>query len=80
METESPVTIRERIDSAFEAWGRWTSSHGLLVLTLCLVLVRYFASLLPELRAENSSEAYLHSDDPTSIEYEDFQRRFGQDA
>ena len=43
------------------------------------MIVVAFGSFLPELRAENSSQSYLHSDDPASIEYEEFQRQFGQD-
>jgi predicted RND superfamily exporter protein len=73
------VTLRERIDRGFEAWGRMVCARRYLVLSLCLLFLATMATFLPHMRAENDTQNYLHSGDPASIEYEEFQRRFGQD-
>jgi predicted RND superfamily exporter protein len=73
------VTLRDRIDRAFEAWGHTVYARRYLVLGLCLLFLATMATFLPDMRAENSSQSYLHSADPASLEYEEFQRRFGQD-
>jgi predicted RND superfamily exporter protein len=73
------VNLRDRIDSAFRSWGRFVCAHRYLVLAGCILIVAALGSFLPELRAENSSQSYLHSDDPASLEYEEFQRQFGQE-
>ncbi len=73
------MTLRNRIDTAFGAWGRMVSNHGFIALVLSLFVIGGLARQLPDIRVENSSEAYLHSDDPASIAYEAFQRQFGQD-
>jgi predicted RND superfamily exporter protein len=73
------VTLRDRIDRAFEAWGRAVYARRYLVLGLCLLFLATMATFLPEMRVENDSQSYLHSGDPASLEYEEFQRRFGQD-
>ena len=70
---------RERIDSAFRSWARFVCAHRYSVLAVCIMIVAAFGSFVPWLRAENSSQSYLHSDDPASVEYEEFQRQFGQD-
>ena len=73
------MNLRNRIDSSFRSWGRFVCAHRYSVLAVCIMIVVAFGSFLPQLRAENSSQSYLHSDDPASIEYEEFQRQFGQD-
>ena len=71
------MTIRDRIDRAFEAWGHTVYARRYLVLVLCLLFVATMATFLPDIRVENSSQSYLHSADPASLQYEQFQRRFG---
>jgi len=73
------MNLRNRIDSAFRSWGSFVCAHRYSVLACCVMIVVALGSFLPQLRAENSSQSYLHSDDPASIEYEEFQRQFGQD-
>jgi predicted RND superfamily exporter protein len=73
------VDLRQRIDSAFRSWGCFVCAHRYSVLAVCIMIVATLGSFLPWLRAENSSQSYLHSDDPASLEYEEFQRQFGQD-
>jgi len=73
------VTLRDRIDLAFESWGRLVYARRFTVLLLSLCVVLGLGSFLPEMRAENAAKSYLHGDDPASLEYEEFQRRFGQD-
>jgi hypothetical protein len=73
------VTLRDRIDRIFEAWGRAVCARRYLVLGLCLLFLATMATFLPDMRMENSSQSYLHTADPASLEYEKFQRRFGQD-
>jgi len=73
------VTLRNRMDGLFEAWGRLVYARRYLVLSLCLLSVATAATFLPHLESENSTESYLRGGDPISIEYEEFQHRFGQD-
>ncbi len=69
----------DHIERAFAAWARGIYARRYVVFALCLAWVAWLASYLPDMRAENSSQSYLHSEDPASLEYERFQRRFGQD-
>ncbi|MBW1689045.1 MAG: hypothetical protein JRS35_28825, partial [Deltaproteobacteria bacterium] len=73
------MNLRNRIDSAFRSWAGFVCAHRYSVLASCVMIVVALGSFLPQLRAENSSQSYLHSDDPASFEYEEFQRQFGQD-
>jgi len=72
-------SLRNRIDAVFRSWARFVCARRYYVLTVCTMIVVALGSFLPFLRAENSSQSYLHSDDPASLEYEEFQRQFGQD-
>jgi predicted RND superfamily exporter protein len=73
------VTLRNRIDGLFEAWGRLVYARRYLVLSLCMLAVATAATFLPHLESENSTESYLRGGDSVSIGYKDFQRTFGQD-
>jgi len=73
------MSLRNRIDRAFEIWARGVYVHRYATLILSLIAVAALASLLPGIRSENSAESYLHGDDPASVKYEEFQRQFGQD-
>ncbi len=73
------MTGRDSVDLAFERWGRLMIRHRGLVLGLSLLTVLGHASFLPQMRFENSSQSYLHDDNPASILYEAFCDQFGQD-
>jgi predicted RND superfamily exporter protein len=73
------VTLRDRIDTGLERWGRAMVRHRWPVLALCLAFLLCMASLLPLMRLENSTRSYLHGDDPASLRYDEFGERFGQD-
>jgi hypothetical protein len=73
------MKLEERIDEGYVAWARLICAHPWTMLVASLACVIVLGSYAPGLRTENSSESYLHSDDPASIEYEAFQRQFGQD-
>ena len=72
------ATIRARIDSGFEAFGRALFRNRIKVLLLVSALVSGLMSQLPGLTADNSRESFFRPDDPNLIEYNAFRDQFGR--
>lgn len=73
------MTLRPKIETAFEAWGRWVYRYPLRTITVVLIGVAALGTRLPALSFETSLESFLHVDDPLRLRYEDFRRQFGRD-
>ncbi len=74
------MTIKAKIESAFESWGYTVYRLRWLVLILSLFLAGALASNLPELVVDNSTESFLHEDDIQSKRYTAFRHQFGLDS
>lgn len=73
------MTLHDRTDDAFRAWGRWVFRWRRPILFGSLVAAAGLFSLLPELRFDSSMESGLLREDPAIERYEAFQEQFGQD-
>jgi hypothetical protein len=73
------MTVRDRIDAAFEAWGRLIVQHRWKAILIMLLLSLVPGTQLPEVEIKNSLQDNLHSDDPTRVLYESFREQFGRD-
>jgi len=73
------VRIHERIEAAFEAWGRIVVRHRFSVAGVCLLLSGGVASFVPQLEVDNSTESLLMEGDPAREHYDAFRDQFGQD-
>lgn len=73
------MTVRERIERGFEAWGRLVARRRWWFLVGSLLMVLGWAVWIPGLRFDNSTESFLLKDDPASRLYREFRQQFGQD-
>jgi predicted RND superfamily exporter protein len=73
------MSRRRRIEAAFKSWGYQVVRHRWLVILVCTALSAVLVSKLPEMRVDNSDEAFLHADDPTRVQYMDFQDQFDRE-
>ncbi len=74
------MTIKVKIESAFESWGHTVYRLRWLVLVLSLLLTGALASNLPQLVVDNATESFLHEEDPQSKLYTAFRHQFGLDS
>ncbi len=72
--------MRERIDAAFGAWGRWVSLHAPVVTLLVLAVTALLGTQLQYFRLETTMESYFHEEDPVRLQYDAFRDLFGRDA
>ena len=72
-------SLRTRIETAFEAFGRAIFRNRIKTLLLMLVLIVGFLSQLPKTTFDESNESYFHEDDPTIAEYGVFRDQFGRE-
>ena len=68
-----------RLEIAFEAWGRGILRFRWLTIALTLGLSLGLASQLPRLTMDNTTQGFLHADDPILLLYNDFRDQFGRD-
>lgn len=68
-----------RTEAALTAWGRLMVRHRWIAIAVPTLLTAFFVSYLPQLVIDNSTESFLHPDDPASIRYRAFRDRFGRD-
>ncbi len=68
-----------RSEAALTHWGRFIVRHRWAAITISLLFTAFFVSYLPQLTLDNSTEAFLHPDDPASIRYRAFRDRFDRD-
>ena len=71
--------IRDRIETAFIAWGYVACRHAKGLIVLMLSVTALLASGLPSLEMDNSTDSFLHPDDPIRVRYDEFRRRYGRD-
>ena len=70
--------IRKRIEVWFEGFGHRVYRHRWVALFLMLIIIGGFATQLPKIRIDTSTESFLHDDDPTLLTYNEFRRQFGR--
>jgi predicted RND superfamily exporter protein len=73
------VTIRARIEEAFASWGRWVIHWRWAAIVSISLLTLFLGSFVPELRVDNSDEAFLHPSDPERIRYDRFREHFDRE-
>jgi predicted RND superfamily exporter protein len=73
------MMLRQRIELAFEAWGRWVYRRPKRTITALVVVVLGLASQLAGITYDTSLESFLHEEDPLRLRYGDFRREFGRD-
>jgi hypothetical protein len=67
------------IADLFENWARIVTRRPWLVLVLAFAIVAGFASRIPLIVVDTSTEGFLHRDDPIMVAYDDFRAKFGRD-
>jgi predicted RND superfamily exporter protein len=73
------TNIRRRIEAGLETFGHWVFRHRWTVLLLILVFTGSLLGQLPKLTMDTSTEGFLHEDDPTLLQYNQFRDQFGRD-
>jgi predicted RND superfamily exporter protein len=73
------VDVRARIEAAFTTLGYFTVRHRRPTIALTLLITAGLASWLPQMKVDNSTESFLHEDDPELLRYNDFRDRFDRD-
>ncbi len=71
--------FRQRIEIGFSRFGSMVFHHRWLTLLLVIFVVAGFASQLPKLVMDTSTEGFLHEKDPALIAYNKFREQFGRD-
>lgn len=71
--------IRQRIENGFEALGRFIYKNHWLTLVVMLALLGSLVAQIPKLTIDTSTEGFLHDNDPTLLDYNDFRAQFGRD-
>ena len=74
------MTGRDRIERLFTRWGHFVVRRRWATLALTLVVTAGLIGFLPDLRFDNSIEAFLMADDPERVRYDEFRARFGRDS
>ncbi|HEY9080407.1 efflux RND transporter permease subunit [Magnetovibrio sp.] len=72
-------TLRQRIETGFEAFGRLVARRAWIALILSLALVGSLASQLPKIVIDTATESFLHKEDPALLTYNAFRDQFGRD-
>ena len=72
--------IRDRIEAAFERWGRFVFRNARSTIAFMLLLTLGLGTQLPELYLDTGSEAFLKKTDPVRVTYERFQEQFGREG
>jgi predicted RND superfamily exporter protein len=73
------VSIHERIEAGFEAWGYLVCRHRWATVVAVLLVTALLLGQLPKLQAEFSTESYLRGNDPARVTYDAFREQFGRD-
>jgi predicted RND superfamily exporter protein len=68
-----------RSEAAFLNWGRFVVRHRWSCIAVSILVTGWCISWLPQLSIDNSTESFLHPDDPASVRYRDFRDRFDRD-
>jgi predicted RND superfamily exporter protein len=73
------MTLRARIESAFERFGWWVIRWRWVAILACLMLSFGLISGLQHFRIDNSDESFLPKDDLERVRYEAFKRQYEND-
>jgi predicted RND superfamily exporter protein len=68
-----------RTEAAFAEWARFIIRNRWAALILPLLFTAFCISWLPQLSIDNSTEGFLHPNDPATVRYRDFRERFDRD-
>ena len=74
------TTIRSRIESLFEDWGRWVAQHPTPVLASMLAVSVLCIANVRNLEIDTSIEGFLLDDDPILLTYNEFRDNFGREG
>ncbi len=74
-----PLPIRERMDTAFQAWGYFVIRYRWVTLLLSVLVTALFVSALPRLSIDNSVESNFLPSDLEFVRYNDFRNQFDRD-
>lgn len=72
-------TIRNKIESLFESFAYRLFNHRFKIVFIMLIIITGFASQIPKITMDTSTEGFLHYNDPILIDYEAFRDQFGRD-
>ncbi len=73
------MSTHEYIERAFERWGYAVCRYRWQTISVVAVITLFLGSWIPFIRTDNSTEGFLHSEDPAIVQYDDFKTRFGRD-
>jgi len=73
------VTIRGRIEDAFASWGRLVIRWRWVAIVAVALSTAVLGSFVPDLRVDNSEEAFLMPDDPERLLYDRFRELFDRE-
>jgi predicted RND superfamily exporter protein len=68
-----------RSEAAFTNWGRFVVRHRWSAIAVSILVTAWCVSWLPQISIDNSTEAFLHPDDPAAVLYRDFRDQFDRD-
>jgi predicted RND superfamily exporter protein len=71
--------LRNRIEKWFESTAIYLFRNRIKTLVIILALTLAVISQLPKITVDISTEGFLHKDDPTLTDYNDFRDQFGRD-
>ena len=69
---------KEKLEKLFETGGRWLFRNPIKVLLVSLLFIGFLVYQIPSISINTSSEAMLHEDDPSLLEYNRFRDQFGR--
>jgi predicted RND superfamily exporter protein len=69
---------KQKIEALFESGARWLFNNPIKVLLISFLLIGFLVYQIPSLSIDTSSEAMLHADDPSLLEYNRFRDQFGR--
>jgi len=69
---------KEKLEKLFETGGRWLFRNPIKVLVVLFLFIGFLVYQIPSISINTSSEAMLHEDDPSLLEYNRFRDQFGR--
>jgi len=74
------MQMKNRIESALSAWGKWVATHPWRVILVVLLMTGALGTQIRHFYMETSNDAYFHADDPVVVQNDAFKEIFGRDA
>ncbi|MBW2408417.1 MAG: MMPL family transporter [Deltaproteobacteria bacterium] len=72
------VNAKAKIEKLFESGARWFFKNPVKVLLVSFILIGFLVYQIPSITIDTSSEAMLHENDPSLLEYNRFRDQFGR--